>query len=330
MRRERLQNHIAGSVFTLPVCAVVAVLMWWLPVKFETQSTLSAAEAGWGNRIIAFALMVLATCILVEMNNRNLLLRIRSRLVSSTWLIASATIPLTHVYSEGLAAAVCVAASLYLLFFTYQKRECQVNTFHWALLVGVGSIFVPHVIVFLLLFLWYQIAFLRSMSLRSFCAALVGVLFPLCLWAAYWIVKDDYTKVLMWCSALLDYQLVAPENYLSFTLQQVASWGLVTLLGLFGAVHYLNTSYNDRIQVRMLLYILTCQFFVLEAFVCLQPQHLETLMPMLMVTAAPLIAHFFTLTYSWFTNTLFILSVFAFGALAYLNYCMPSILLTSL
>lgn len=350
MRRERLQNHVAGSVFTLPVCAVVACVMWWLPVFCPTlfpgwvqdpetglglgpqasqlPSLLAPLAKAIGNeqlldRGLAFLLMVLATCLLVEMNNRNLLLRIRSRLVSSTWLVAAAGIPAVHLYSRGLVAAVCVAGALYMLFFTYQKRDCQTGTFHWALLVGVGSIFVPHVIAFLPFFLWYQLGFLRSMTLRSFCAALVGCLFPLCLWGGYWVIRSDYSEFINWYESLVSYELLAPENYLSFTIQQVASWGLITLLGLLGAIHYLNTSYNDRIQVRMLLYILTCHFFLVETFVCLQPQHLDTLMPMLMVLSAPLIAHFFTLTSSWFTNALFFLSVLAFGALGYLNLFMP-------
>lgn len=328
MRRERLQNHIAGSVFTLPVCAIVAAVLWWIPEQCGRESFSGFVFDV--PRGIAFALMVVATCVLIEMNNRNLLLRIRSRLVSSTWLIAMAVIPSTHIYSKGLVAAVCVAASLYVLFFTYQKRECQINTFHWALLVGVGCIFVPHVIGFLLLFLWYQIGFLRSMSLRSFCAALVGCIFPLCLWVGYWLIQNDYTELYAWLDTLLAYDPIALENYLVLTVQQVASWGLITLLGLFGAIHYLNTSYNDRIQVRMLLYILTCQFFVVEAFVCLQPQHLDAMLPVLMVTASPLIAHFFTLTSSWFTNSLFVLSVLAFAGLAYLNLFYPPVVWTLL
>ena len=338
MRRERLQNHIAGSVFTLPVCAIVAAILWWIPEQHapatEATGILSFLPTGtsWSwqcfvvdvPRIVAFLLMVVATCVLIEMNNRNLLLRIRSRLVSSTWLVSTAAISATHVYSDGLASAVCVASALYLLFFTYQKRECQADTFHWALLIGVGSIFVPQVIVFMPLFLWHQTVFLRSMSLRSFCAAWVGCLFPLSLWAGYWIVSDNYEMLYAWVSELVAYVPIRPANYLSFTWQQVASWGAVTFFGLLGMLHYLNTSYNDRIQVRMLLYILSVQFFVTEAFVCLQPQHLDTLMPMLVMLASPLIAHFFTLTSSWFTNALFVLSVLGFAALAYLNIFMPS------
>ncbi len=337
MRRERLQNRIAGSVFTLPLCAVLALVLWWIPEQHaavgEGTDVFGFLPDGlsWSwqcfvvdvPRIVAFLLMVVTTCVLIEMNNRNLLLRIRSRLVSSTWLVAAACITPLHVYSPGLVAAVCVAGALYMLFFTYQKRDCQANTFHWALLLGIGSIFVPHVVCFLPLFLWHQTVFLRSMSLRSFCAALVGCLFPLSLWSGYWVVCDNYVPLLEWVGTLTTYAPLCPDNYLGFSVQQVASWGLVTLLGLFGTIHYLNTSFNDRIQVRMLLYILSFQFVATELFVCLQPQHFDTLMPMIMMLASPLIAHFFTLTSSWFTNVLFLLSVLAFAALAYVNLFMP-------
>lgn len=269
--------------------------------------------------IVALALVAATTYVLIEMNNVNMLVRIRTRLVSSTWLVFVATIGALHVYSPGLVSALCMAVACYLLFTTYQKRECETSTFHYSLMIGVASIFVPYCIAFLPIFLWHQLVFLRSMSLRSFCAAFVGCLFPWMLWAGYWVYLDDYTVLIEWVDSLITYYPLDEESYLLLSYQQMASWGFVTLLTLIGAVHYLNTSYNDKIQVRMMLYAFVIQFFAIEIFVGLQPQHLDDMLPVLLVVGAPLIAHFFALTSSWFTNILFILSVLAIGALGYFN-----------
>lgn len=314
MHQERLQNYISGSVFTLPFCAIVCLTLWWL----------SATDSDWLARGSGLALMAATAYVLVEMNNRNIMLRVRTRLVSSTWLIAAASIPLVHRWSPQLMAAFCLAGAYYLLFCTFQQRKSQTTTFHWALMVGVGSIFVPQMVVMLPLFVWYQMAYLRSMSLRNLCAALVGCAMPLMVWGVWWLAHDDYPMLLAWTERLCSLHLIDPECYLKLTVQQSASWLLLTLLGTIGMIHYLSTSYNDRIQVRMMFYILCSQFVILEAYVCLQPEHLDTMLPLLMVTSAPLIAHFFALTSSWFTNSFFVLTLLAFGALAYLNIWMPS------
>lgn len=323
MNKNRLQNHISGSVFTLPVCAFVACLAWWLPVLLPDSLPWAIPTAQVTDRSIAFVLAALITYVLIEMNNVNMLIRVRSRMVSSTWLLAATTIPVVHFYSDGLAAALCLAISYYLLFSTYQRKGCEVSTFHYALFLGLGSIFLPQLLVFLPFFLWHQTVFLRSTTLRTLCAALVGCLFPLLLWAAYWHVREDYAPLLRWFSVLTSYAPIEAASYLSLSLQQIASWGLLTLLAFIGVIHYLSTSYNDRIQVRMLLYIFVFQFFIVEIYVALQPQHLTTMLPILMVTSAPLTAHFFALTRSWFTNALFVLSLLSFLALGYLNLLFP-------
>lgn len=334
MIRNRLQNKVSGSVFTLPVCAVVALVLWFLPWFQKGEHTLGFLE-GWGkdgiiDYLVATLVLLVTTCILMELNNRNVLLRIRSRMVSSVWLIAIASVFIPHGFTVSLIVTLCATAAYYLLFCTYQQRDSVISAFHYALFLGVGSILEPHLLVFLPMFLWHQIAFLRSISLRSFCAVLVGCLFPLCLWGGYWVLRDDYTAILVWWDRLVTYYELDPDTYLGLSLQQVASWGLISLLSIVSLIHYLSTSYNDKIQVRMLLYILVVQFVVVDAYMALQPQHLDAAMPLLVLTGAPLIAHFFALTGSWFTNALFVLSVLLFGALIYLNYFMETIPLSDI
>ncbi len=318
MRKDRFQNHISGSVFTLPVCAFIAFVLWWFPLSSEGGSLLGRLQFDLSH-LIALGIIAFTSYVLIEMNNVNMLIRVRTRMVTSVWLLSVATIADTHVYSAGLTASCCMAMACYLLFKTYQCRNCQADSFHYALMIGLASIFVPHCIIFLPLFLWHQMAFLRSMSVRSLCASMVGFFFPALLWVSFWVYKDDYTKLKEWFETFRTYYPIVKENYLQLTYSQIASWGLVTWLTFLGAVHYLSTSYNDKIQVRMLLYAFVSMFFTIEVFVVLQPQRLDEMLPILLMVGAPLIAHFFALTKSWFTNFLFILSMMAYGALGYLN-----------
>lgn len=316
MIRDKLQNRISGSDVTLPVCAVVAAVLWWFPGKAATP-TFDVSH------VVSLAISALITYLLVDLNNRYNLLRVRSQMVASTWLIMVGTIITVHPYSHGLTAALFVTIAYYLLFFTFQNDESPVSTFHWAFMLTIGSMFMPQVFLFFPFFLWHQAVFLRSMTLRTFSAALIGFIFPMLLWVGFWTLRGDYSVLLSWWTDLTTFGPVGTENYHLFTVQQVASWGLVTFLAVISMLHYLCTSFNDKIQTRMFYYILVFQFVVIETLIVIQPQDLDTLMPLLMVTSAPLVAHFFTFTGSWFTNTIFKLSILAFIGLAYLNFWMP-------
>lgn len=300
MRRDRLQNHVSGSVLTLPTCAVLFFVSWY----FTNQNVLLDPWT-WGMLLV----LVFTVYILIEMNNRNQLLRIRSRMVSSVWLVLVACMPVLQKYGDGPLAACAMAGAYFMLFRTYQKTGSEADSFHYGLMLGLSSLFLPKLIFCVPLFLWHQMVFLRSMTLRNLCAVMVGGLFPFIVLSAYSLVADDWSNQLSWWQDLRQLMPLSIDAYNHLSVQQIVGWGLVSFLSLLGFMHYLSTSYNDKIQVRMLLYILCFQWFVLEVFVGLQPQQLDDFLPLMAVTGAPLIAHYFALTHSWISNVVFILSI---------------------
>ena len=319
MRKTRLQNRISGSMFTLPVCAVITLLLWGFTLR-EGEGIFLSRLSFTVPHLVALVCVALIAYVLVEMNNVNMLIRVRSRLVSSVWLVSAAVVPLLHTYSHGLVAAVCLSVAYYQLFKTYQAPDSQLNAFHSALMLSAGSLFVPHLLFFLPFFLWHQTVFLRSVTLRSLGAVFLGLAMPFVVVAGYAMVSGDLSFLFRWAETLSLYYAVSSEAYQTLTLQQWASWAVISLWGWIGMVHYLSTSYRDRIQTRMLLYVFVCQFLAIETFVALQPQHLDDWMPLLMVTSAPLTAHFFALTGSRFTNALFLVALLSFCALGVLGF----------
>lgn len=314
MRRDRLQNHVSGSVLTLPTCAVLFFVSWY----FTNQNVLLDPWT-W----VMLLVLVFTAYILIEMNNRNQLLRVRSRMVSSVWLVFVACMPVLQIYGEGPVAACAMAGAYFMLFRTYQKICSEADSFHYGLMLGLSSLFLPKLIFCLPLFLWHQTIFLRSMTLRNLCAVIVGCLFPYIALSGYSLVADDWSNLLYWWQDLRQLVPLSVDAYKHLSVLQIAGWGLVSFLSLLGFLHYLSSSYNDKIQVRMLLYILCFQWFVLETYVCLQPHQLDNYMPVIAVTGAPLTAHYFALTHSWISNVVFILSIIACIALACLSSMIP-------
>ena len=81
---DDFRNRSAKSMLTLPLVAVIAGVVWVLP---DPRSAWL-----WGG----FAIVCALTYTLRELNNRFQLLRIRSRLVSATFLALFAALPDLH------------------------------------------------------------------------------------------------------------------------------------------------------------------------------------------------------------------------------------------
>ena len=94
---------------------------------------------------------------------------------------------------------------------------------------------------------------------------------------------------------------------------------VVCLLSIVGIVHYLRTNYDDKIRVRMFLYIYVSQTLLLMAFLWLQPAHYQTTMALLTASASPLIAHHFALSRGISGTVFFLLSLLLTAGMATLN-----------
>jgi peptide/nickel transport system permease protein len=87
------------------------------------------------------------------------------------------------------------------------------------------------------------------------------------------------------------------------------SAAVVALFSIVGIVHYLRTNFDDKIRVRMYLYIYMSQTLLLMAYLVLQPSHYETTMGLLVASASPLVAHYFSLSRTVLTTVFFFVAL---------------------
>jgi len=291
----------------------MASLLWWWPLgKYRLDYAL-----GW-------ALCALCTYVILETNNSNFIIRIRTRMMSCVWLIIITTLGFLHPLSNATLAAFCLVASHYLLFKTYQQKQPVGHTFHSFLFLGLGSLVFPQMLVLAIFYFWYLIVLLRAISWRSFFAGIIGLSLPYWFWAAICVLRDDISPIIHHFFSFSQWQPLLLENYLHLPQPWIVSWGIITFVSLVGGIHFLVTYYNDKVQVRMLLYIYVIQMLIIQTFLLLQPQHFQVLMALLAVCASPLIAHLFALTNSRLCNSFFCLTLLLFIALAVWNLWMPT------
>lgn len=297
-----LQNRVAESPLLLPFASALTLMVW--------------ALAGGG--VVSLACLAATAWLLVELNNGNALLRVRSHAVSSSFLVLQSLGGALLFDVRGSLAQLAFVGALFLLFTTYQDRQATGRTFYAFLCLGLGSLLWPGMLVYVPLVWLLMATRLLNISLRSWAASLLGLLTP------YWF----YGAWLLWQGALPDLTLVS-----SYTIDlslwsaagpmQTALLVFVAVVSLLGIIHFWSRSYEDRIRVRMLFGFFTSITLYTFVWIALWPAHFSMLLRLAFVGAAPLMAHFMAHTHTRPTRICFIAVAIAAAVIAVLNLWMP-------
>lgn len=304
MRNNRFQNKVATSGFTLPVAALVATLLW------------AAIGPMSQTKVYCWLCCALCSYLLVEFNNANALLRIRSRLTTSTFLLGIGSFPFLHESLEALSVTFFMLGCYFFLFRSYQESNSSSNIYHAFVSLGIACLIHPLLLCFIPFVYWSMAVYLRSFSFKNFCASLLGILTPFWFYSAYLIYLQDYNRIIGFLQNILLFKFPSWSDYLSMDICRLSAFLLIFILGLISSIHALKTSYNDKIRTRMQFYTLILFETVILLFLLAQPQQFDLFMALLTLTSAPVIAHFFALTSYRITNLLFILSIFIYLLIA--------------
>ena len=290
----------------------MAVAMWWLPERTFSVRCL-----------LGLVLCLLTTYIVMETNARQHIIRIRTRLMSCVWLVLAASLSFMHPLEEPVIAAAFLCIAYHLLFRCYQRHRPQLDVFHAFLMLGVGSFFAPVMLPMAIPFFIYTIVFLRSLTRKAFWAGILGVIVPYWCYAVWCFITKDIDGFVARLTDMARLEMPSIEAVRSLPFVWQVSAGVVALLSIVSIVHYLRTNYDDKIRVRMILYIYVSQTLLLMAFLVLQPSHYPTTMALLIASASPLIAHYFALSKSILCTIFFLLSLLLTAGMATLNLWLP-------
>lgn len=288
---KRLQNKVAESRLTLPATAAVAVAAWLLAGLVQ------------GGMWAQFACFVVTAYLMVELNNSNALIMIYSRTVSCSFLLMACAACFTFHSLRGAVAEMCAAAAYIPLFRTYQDRQSPGWTFYAFLCLGIGSMAHIHILYYAPLALLLMAIRLSSLSWRTFAASLIGLATPYWFASVYFVYAGDIATAGAHFAQLWAFGRIA--DFSSWRLPHLLTLALVATLAVTGTAHYLRTSYNDKIRIRMFYGCFITANFATLVFLALQPQLFDLLIRMMIINTSPLIAHFIALTKTKATNMAF-------------------------
>jgi hypothetical protein len=287
--------------------------MWWLPQKaFDVRC------------LLGLVLCLLTTYIVMETNAQQHIIRIRTRMMSCVWLILAASLAFMHPIGEPIIAAAFLCASYYLLFLCYQRHRPQKFIFHAFLMLSLGSFCAPVMLPMAIPFFLYLAIFLRTLPRKAFWAGIIGLVVPYWCYAVWCFITNDLGSFVVRLTDMAQFEMPTVEAITSMPFVWQVSAGVVALLSIVSIFHYLRTNYDDKIRVRMILYIYVSQTLLLMAFLLLQPAYYQTTMALLVASASPLIAHYFALTGNWLSTIFFLLSLLLTAGMATLNLWLTS------
>ncbi len=301
MAGKSLRLRVAGSATTLPVTAAATAALWLLPFPPDA--------ARWGGLLTT----ALAAYVMMECNNRNALLRVRSRMTTTSFLALTAACPFLHAWQPAMAAAVALLATLTLLFATYQQRHAEGRTFYAFFFLGLGSLLFPPLLLLAPLLCLAMLFYLRSLTGRSLLAAVFGLALP------YW----GYVGWMGWHNRLdtafvymLPYLAPGPPDVSALPPGRMAALSAVLVLVVPAIFHFWRTSYNDKIRTRMLYHTLVLTVFALLALLVLRPQWHDALLRLLLAAGAPFVGHHFALARGRLMDVWFVVCLVLLAGLA--------------
>lgn len=323
---KRFQN-IANNRLSMPVSILLSVSFWiltaiLLPHAVPSEIAFFSNLSGdfhlplLANRLLCITIFCFIGYFLIALNNTFGLIRTRATAQTSTYFLLVGICPSIHLLNEGNIAAVFYLGSLYFLLNSYQKAHPG-NIFHSFAFLSMGSIFFPSLLLLTPVYLIGSYNF-RSISLRSLCAALLGLLLP------YWLLFA-YTFCIG--STEIFYApfrtLFSPTPlFEGFQLANIITMGYLFILFIASSGHCIIASYEDKIQTRSYLNFLIFTQLLMFIYYLLQPAKYQNILPVLTIGTSILTGHFFTLTSSKSANIFCIIIFIGLFAVYFSNIWM--------
>lgn len=300
---------MAESRIALPLTAVYALLVCLAFGLYKDQL--------WSS----FALLGISTYLMVGLNNANALIRVYSRMVSCSFLVLALLSKSNFADVNCGVVQVCFIIFYLQLFQTYQDKKAVGHIFYAFLMLGIASVFFPQMF-FYVPFVWIlMFTNMLSGSIRTVCASILGLLVPYWLGVVYCLYTGDVDVLISHFTDIAVFGKVF--DIASLSISEKILFCFVSLLSLVGIVHFYRNNYKDRIRTRMLFEIFTIFNLLTILFVLLQPVHFKYLGSILIVSTAPMIGHYISLTNTKWTNLSFYVILLASLLITVSNLWMP-------
>lgn len=295
------QKEIAINRFTLVIVSIFAAIVWvmheFIAQDKESHNLFSLTLIG------GFLLCALAVYLMAELNNRFALLRISSRMLSSSLVMLCAATSMLHHLSPSHLMLICAVASYFPMFASYQRPYATTRIFLEFLFVGLASYLFPQVL-YLIPFYWIVQAMLRAITFRSWVASLLGIITPYWFLVTYAYITNDLQ---LFTDHFNDIITVEMPSYSMLSLKQIMVGAFSLVFFLLGSWDFYQKKHLDKTRIRCNYYAVSLLGAISFVWLLLQPQYFNLIIPFCLVHTSMLGGHFIALSYGKVQNIITII-----------------------
>ena len=301
--KNRFQYEVATGRATLPVVTILTLFLW----------TISTPQL-WTNigSLLSFGI---ATYLIVETDTKFALIRTRTSLPASLFLLFYAATPFLHTWNVELLLPILFICMLYSLFQSYESPHASTSIFHAFFWMGLSSLIVP-CFAWIAPLIYIHMINLRSPEGKTFFAGIIGFTLPYWFLFGYYLYTDQITSFYPIVSRLIQFD---PIDYTTIHISRYILWGTIVILWIIYSIPYLQTAYKDKVQTRILLQVILFMGIWINILIALQPSHIDALLPLSIIPMVFMGGHLFPLTFTRFTRILFIATLVIWLVLCLFN-----------
>lgn len=304
--RDRFQYDVATGRGTLPVVSVITLVVWIISFSGD-----------WLDAMAALFCCGLSAYLLIEMDTHFALMRTRTTLPSCLLLAFYAVAPFLHEGSAQSVVAPLFVLTLFSLLRSYESYGASSTIFHAFLFTGLAGLVVPCVVwTFPILFIC--MIYLRSLSMKTFLAGIIGMVLPYWFLFCYGVYIDDISWGVLYLSALVRFRPVIAD-YASLSIGQLVSLGILLLFFIVYGAFYMQSAYKDKVQTRIMLQVIFWMGVWAFVLMLLQPHYLNALFPAAAVSTAVLGGHLFALSFNRVVRVTFYSTIILLALLLIFN-----------
>lgn len=292
---KRFQNRVAESSLSLPVSAIISILIWFAAGLVSNKLWIPLLLTGFSTYLIA------------EMNTRNTLLRIRSRMMSCVFLWLATMQATIAVRWQTTVIQTLTGLCIYILLFCYKDKKEVPSIFCIALIISIGSIIWTPFLYFLPIVIFLLCVPLYAISFKAVSAIVMGIILPYWTLIPYFVYKENTDWIKLHIAPLHDASVLF--DYSSVKVGHLVCYAILIILMLIGWIHFVRTAYKDKIKTRNLYDVIITLSIFFALIIPIAPAYADYTLTMLAVVVSPLAAHYFSLTNTKLTNIVFIITL---------------------
>lgn len=320
IKAGKIQKKIMESQFVLPIVIILCVVTWIAhfaayPTRVTSVESYVVIKQ-WNVAHIPYLIQFISSILiyvlngylLIDLNNRSDILRIRPTVLIAVYFLFLAVYPDFYIFTFSNLSVISFILSLYFLFDSYQIHDSSIHLFYTFLFLSIGSLFFPQ-LIFIIPIFFIGAGMMQSLNIRSFFAALTGFALPYFVLLAYALYMDHIG--IFYAPFMEIFQFGKMNIFTQLDTNRIIVLAFFLFIYVISIIHCMIIDYDNIIRARTTLHFIILLNTCIMIFVLLQPQHATLLLSLSLPGLSLVVCHFFKRSDSRPAGILFIISLLA-------------------